>query len=217
MNILLRKANSAFIRGRRLLISQRFGFAPETIYRGEFYEDGGFAKTELSATTIADWAVEHLQPRSVIDLGSGAGYYLRAFKQRGIDCLGFEASREGVAAAGQQVTAISYDLKRPLHLSRRFDLAMCVEVAEHIPTKHSSTLVGSIARNSSAFVLFTAAPPGTPGTDHINCQPKEFWTRLFELEGFRVDEKLTRSLRETASRADTAEWWARWAWCLRRV
>ena len=214
MNILLRKARSAFIRGRRLLVSQRFGFSPESIYQNEFYSDGGFEKTDQSAAAIVDWTMTMLNPTSMLDLGSGAGHYLRAFQTKGIQAVGFEASSTGVRRAGEDVLAVSYDLKTPLVLSRPFDLVICIEVAEHLPTRASKTLVQSIAQNAKSAILFTAAPPGTPGTDHINCQPKEFWARLFAEEGFTINDELTAELRNVAEKHQCAEWWRNWSWCL---
>lgn len=214
--VILRKMRSAVTRARRAIVSQRFGFDPATIYRDSFYKDGGFGKTEHSAAVISSWAAQHLEPRSLLDLGSGAGHYLRAFKAHGVDSLGLEASEAGITASGDQVLALAFDLRRPVRLSRRFDLVMCVEVAEHIPARFSRRLVESICSNADRFVLFTAAPPGTPGSDHINCQPGDYWIGLFSEQGVSVRQDLTDSLREAARAADTAEWWKSWSWCLER-
>ncbi|HEY2630663.1 MAG TPA: methyltransferase domain-containing protein [Usitatibacter sp.] len=216
MNILVRKVRSAFIRARGVLYSQRFGFDPAGIYAKSFYEDGGFIRTERSAEVIAAWATKQLGTRSLLDLGAGAGYYLRAFSKMGVEVFGLEASPEGVKATGTGALALAYDLKRPVHLSRTFDTVMCVEVAEHIPKKSSATLVASICANSSRFVLFTAAPPGTPGVDHINCREGSFWHGLFASHGFQVRDDLTHDLRSIARANEIAEWWFSWAWCLEK-
>jgi SAM-dependent methyltransferase len=213
MNILLRKARSGLVRVRRVLVSQRFGFDPANIYGQAFYEDGGFSKTAHSADVISTWMLHNLAPKSVLDLGSGAGHYLRAFAANGVQALGLEASPGGVAASGQEVLALTYDLRRAVHLSRRFDIVMCIEVAEHLPTRSSATLVASICRNAAKFAVFTAAPPGTPGTDHINCQLEAFWVSLFRERGFFLRSDLTADLRRTAAEQDAAQWWQSWAWC----
>jgi hypothetical protein len=96
-------------------------------------------------------------------------------------------------------------------------MVMCVEVAEHIPNRYSRTLVESISSNAASSVLFTAAPPGTPGCDHINCQPESFWMDLFARNGFRQNSELTKSLRDVAFKEDTADWWKSWSWCLERL
>ena len=217
MNIFLRKLRSAKIRLKRYFKSQRFGVDPATIYGKSFYEDGGFSRTEHSANVISIWIKSKLDPNSVLDLGSGAGYYLRAFAKQGIEVLGLEASPAGVASSGSNILALSYDLRRPVHLSKRFDVVMCVEVAEHIPKRSSAVLVESICANCNRFVVFTAAPPGTPGADHINCQPEEFWLALFRTRGFLLRTELTADLRRTANTGDTAEWWKAWSLCFQRA
>jgi SAM-dependent methyltransferase len=216
MNIVLRKMRSAWIRARRNIVSQRFGFPPEKIYAASFYEDGGFARTEASARVMTAWIHSTLKPRSVLDLGSGAGHYLRAFARLGVESLGLEASPSGVSKSGDDVLALTYDLRRPLHVSRRFDVVMCVEVAEHIPNRSSAVLVESICSSAGRFVIFTAAPPGTPGADHINCQSTEFWTALFRAKGFCMRGDLTTDLRRTAEIGDAAQWWKSWSWCFER-
>src|SRR5690606_14315223 len=143
MNILLRKTRSAFIRLRRFVVSQRFGVNPAKIYGQAFYEDGGFSRTEHSAKVIANWVVSNLQPTSVLDLGSGSGYYLREFHKHGIEALGLEGSPAGVASSGSDVLAVAFDLRRPVHMSRPFDVVMCIEVAEHMPKRSSEVLVDS--------------------------------------------------------------------------
>src|ERR1700730_11809899 len=118
MNVLLRKLRSGLTRLRLVATSQRFGVPPERIYRDSFYRDGGFSKTEHSAEVIAQWAADRLMPASVLDLGCGAGHYLRAFQQLGINGFGLEASPEGVALVGPKVTALSFDLRRPVYFNR---------------------------------------------------------------------------------------------------
>ena len=216
MNILLRKMRSAINLARRFVVSQRFGFDPAKIYSTSFYEDGGFTRTQFSAQVISNWIQRNLKPKSVLDLGSGAGYYLREFTKLDIEVFGLEASPTGVNLSGSNVLALSYDLRRPVHLSKRFDVVMCVEVAEHIPKSSSSVLVKSICSSANNFVIFTAAPPGTPGSDHINCQPEQFWFTLFNSNGFVLRTDLTEELRQTSNLNDTAEWWKSWSWCLQR-
>jgi len=217
MSIVFRKARSAVTRATSFVRSQRFGADPARIYHQSFYNDGGFEKTDHSARVISDWACRSLAPGSLLDLGSGAGHYLRAFAHRGVRVFGLEASPTGVAASGDGVLAMNYDLKKPLFLSTRFDIVMCVEVAEHIPKRYSETLVKSICRHASKYIIFTAAPPGTLGLDHINCQPEDFWKRMFERQGFGLRTDLTTELRSVATEEETADWWKSWAWCFERT
>lgn len=63
----------------------------------------------------------------------------------------------------------AWDLCTPLDLGRRFDLAMCVEVVEHMPAASAATLLHTLVRHADV-VVFSAAIPGQPGTHHVNCR-----------------------------------------------
>lgn len=79
---------------------------------------------------------------------------------------------------------IDHDLTTPLDLGRRFDLVTCLEVAEHLPSDASETLVDSLCRHADVIV-FSAAVPGQGGTGHINERRASFWAALFGTHGYR--------------------------------
>lgn len=79
----------------------------------------------------------------------------------------------------------SADLCNPVGIDRRFDLAQCLEVGEHLPLTASRTLVASLTAASDR-VLFSAAVPGQGGEYHINEQPLAFWQSLFAERGYRA-------------------------------
>jgi hypothetical protein len=67
-------------------------------------------------------------------------------------------------------------------------------VAEHIDEKYSDILLASLT-GSSSVIIFTAAPPGQPGKNHINLKPYYWWIEKFKKFGFEVAEKLTNYLK----------------------
>lgn len=75
------------------------------------------------------------------------------------------------------------DLRHPLELDRRFDLATSFEVGEHLPRGSSETLVRSLT-DRAPVVAFSAAIPLQGGTDHINEQWQSFWSELFAGQGY---------------------------------
>jgi len=68
-------------------------------------------------------------------------------------------------------------------VSRTFDLAVSLEVGEHLPESAAKTFVESLTR-LAPVVLFSAAIPGQGGTSHVNEQWPEYWSRLFANHGF---------------------------------
>jgi SAM-dependent methyltransferase len=129
------------------------------------------------------------KPASLLDVGCGPGAWLRAAMDLGIqdavgvDGLDLEAHRLFVPKSVIQV----HDLERPFDLGRMFDLALCLEVAEHLSTEAADGLVRSITSHAN-LVLFGAACPGQPGQHHINCQWPAYWQSRFNEAGFACND-----------------------------
>ena len=83
-----------------------------------------------------------------------------------------------IGSSGAEALAIprecfsAVDLNKSFEVDRRFDLAMSMEVAEHLVPESSANFVRSLTRLSD-IVLFSAAVPGQGGTNHINFHPRQ--------------------------------------------
>lgn len=139
----------------------------------------------------ADVVLSHLlgliSIRSACDVGCGLGEWLRALRERGVaDVLGIDGDH--VPRDMLRVSAADFlihDLTTPLALERRFDLAMSLEVAEHLPERCGELFV-DVLIGLSDVVLFSAAIPGQGGTGHINEQWQDYWAGLFAARGYRA-------------------------------
>ena len=96
------------------------------------------------------------------------------------------------------------DLSRPFKINGRYDLAICLEVAEHIPDEHSRDLVDALCA-AAPVVLFSAAVPGQGGTGHINERWPEYWRERFEARGYRICDVIRPRIREDRR----VVWWYR--------
>lgn len=127
----------------------------------------------------------HLPFNSVVDFGCGLGYWLIAAKALGATrILGIE----GHWVAGRHRLAedeiVFSDLSQAQHtFDREFDLALSVEVGEHLPDVASRPLVASLTK-SAEVVVFSAAIKGQTGVGHINEQPPQYWVQRFWEYGF---------------------------------
>lgn len=126
-----------------------------------------------------------LRPRSVIDVGCGTGEWLASMREAGIsDVLGVDGDwvpRDQLQIPTSMFQAL--DLRQPLVLPRTFDLAMSLEVAEHLPAQAAETFIRSLVKLAPA-VLFSAAIPFQGGTGHVNEQWPDYWRALFEAYGY---------------------------------
>jgi SAM-dependent methyltransferase len=170
---------------RRALDSTRIG-AAQGQYDERFYERFVPIITS-SANVVVPIVMEAVRPSSVLDVGCGAGAWLRVFLDHGVhDVLGVDFSDAARAAASLGNERFrSTDLTRPLQLGRRFDLVLCLEVAEHLPATAADDLIESLVTHGDA-VLFSAAVPFQGGTGHQNEQWPEYWVEKFQRRGFRV-------------------------------
>ena len=153
------------------------------------YSEDFFAKeaepSSTSAAEVVPYLVDLLDPRSIVDVGCGCGHWLAAFKEQGVeDVLGIDGAHVPVdclRVAPAEFRAA--DLTGDFDVGRTFDLAVSLEVAEHLPESAAKHFVSSLAR-LSRLVIFSAAVPFQGGRDHVNEQWQDYWRALFELEGF---------------------------------
>lgn len=173
-------------------------------YTNDFFSghaDGAFSSAKVIVPIIANY----LKPKSVVDIGCGVGNWLKAWNDIASveDYLGVEGpyiSRDLLKVPKEKV--LLKDLKEPLQINRRFDLAMSLEVAEHLPTDYSENFV-KILTSLSDYVLFSASIPGQDGTYHINEQIPEYWAKIFASEGYVAVD----CVRDLIWNSKDVEWW----------
>lgn len=149
------------------------------------YYSAGFYAGQRDASFDAAMAmlppiIELLKPRTMVDIGCGAGTWLAAAESLGVPTVvGIEGPWVSASALrSPSIRLVTHDLERPLPVRERFDLAMSVEVAEHLTEGRADSLVRELCGLSS-FVLFGAAIPGQGGVNHINEQWQSYWARKF--------------------------------------
>ena len=142
---------------------------------------------------------------SAVDVGCANAFLLEEFVDAGKEVTGVELSPEVVEVLSPEIrhAVLIGDFA---DLAGRWDLACCVEVAEHIPPPRSAELVDIVARIARRWIYFTAAPPGQPGRGHINCRPHDEWLEMFAHRGWETDEPRTARLRDTLASLETAVW-----------
>lgn len=133
-----------------------------------------------SARQVIPIIQQFVTVRSVCDVGCGIGTWLRAFLEAGVkDIIGVDGDYidkrllEIPSSVFQEA-----DLRQSLCLDRSFDLAMALEVAEHLPKSRGTSFIEDLTR-LAPVVLFSAAIPRQGGTGHINEQWQSYWAAVF--------------------------------------
>jgi SAM-dependent methyltransferase len=154
------------------------------LYDKEFFGEqrGGSAR---SAKAIVPLLLEKFPIRSVIDIGCGVGPWLRTFTEHGIhDVIGLDGDyikREALEIPQDRFQAT--DLTSDFQITRRYDLACSLEVAEHLPLDVGPRLIEKLCQ-AAPVILFSAAIPGQGGTGHVNEAWQDEWRGQFAHHGY---------------------------------
>lgn len=123
---------------------------------------------------------EVFKPKSIIDVGCGLGNWIQVAKELGVEKIigvdGDYVDRSMLKIDDSEF--VEKDLKTEFNLHQKFDLAICLEVAEHLPAEASEILIRSII-NHADVIMFSAAVPGQGGQNHINEQWPGYWRAIF--------------------------------------
>lgn len=156
------------------------------MYNENYYkrhQDGSYQ----SALQILKYLKSFIDFKSVIDFGCGMGTWCKALGELKIsDFLGIDQHTYDVSyMIISKEKYLQYDLRKPLTLSKKTDIVISVEVAEHIEPEYSSIFISNLCSHSD-IVLFSAALPGQGGTNHVNEQLCSYWVNLFAQKGFAL-------------------------------
>jgi SAM-dependent methyltransferase len=154
------------------------------VYSAEFFANQQQGSLD-SAKVILPLLIEVFRPRSVLDVGCGQGTWSKTAIDCGIaDLLGTDGEWARPVLRIPDSHFRSFDLAAPFDLDRRFDLALSMEVGEHIGPPHADIFVGNLIRHSDA-VVFSAAAPFQGGIHHVNEQWPPYWVEKFARENYR--------------------------------
>jgi len=134
--------------------------------------------------------------RSLIDVGAGTGAMLTAFIANGFgdDVKAIDGDWALKSVSDNLRSKYEFrDLEQPLAIDRKYDVAVCLEVAEHLSPRRGPSLVTELCL-ASDLVIFSAAVPGQGGVGHINEQKASYWVELFASNGFVCFDELRFSL-----------------------
>ena len=128
---------------------------------------------------------------SIVDIGCGFGEWLYVCKEAGVkEILGADGSwvdRAKLLIPVEEFTSV--DCAAAFDLPKTFDMALCLELAEHVPAQAADALIASLTK-LAPIVLWSAAIPDQGGKDHINEQWPSYWAEKFARHGFVPVEEI---------------------------
>ncbi|AZL59533.1 glycosyltransferase [Tabrizicola piscis] len=111
---------------------------------------------------------ETVQPNSVLDIGCGAGSYLKLFEMFGAtEILGVNGVDPAATVLGESQSA-RHDLRQRLELGRCFDLVMCLGLNRHLDAAAAEVFLDSMARHARDLIVFAVAEPARGMSEQSN-------------------------------------------------
>lgn len=162
------------------------------------------AGTQASAAVIVPMILAHLTfddagPRpftpEVIDVGCGEGWWSQAFQHHGCHVRSIDQAAPPVTAHGVDVLPVDLEAASFTLERNAYDLAVCLEVAEHLSIDAGEHLVAELCY-AARYVAFSAAIPGQGGHGHHTERWPTYWAALFAEHGYMLVDPWRRALWE---------------------
>jgi SAM-dependent methyltransferase len=159
--------------------------------RAKAYNRTFFARHEegsrRSAEVVLPLLLSLTGANSLVDVGCGNGTWLAVGRRLGVERMfgldGDYVDPQTLLISAEDFRAI--DLTQPFDPPDRFDLALSLEVAEHLPPERAKSFVADLV-GLAPIIAFSAAIPMQGGIGHINEQWPDYWHELFAEHGYRA-------------------------------
>lgn len=144
-----------------------------------------------------------MEVKDIGDFGCGPCWYTWILRKCGYEANGYDGNPNV-----EQMSALLFndgfycqqaDLTEEFEAETPFDMVMCLEVGEHIPSIFEDILFDNICRNARQYVLLSWAVPGQNGDGHVNCHTNEYVIKKMCERGFFHNVIISNYLRKSAS------------------
>lgn len=147
----------------------------------------------IAPKEIVPVIMEIIEPKTVIDVGCGLGTFMRVFKENGVQkVFGIDGPWCDKNELFKNITMHEFavkDLEKNLGVTEQYDLAVCLEVAEHLTPSRAESFIEELTKMSNV-ILFSAAIPKQGGDHHYNEQWLTYWTNIFDKQDFKLADIL---------------------------
>ncbi|MDR0795084.1 MAG: class I SAM-dependent methyltransferase, partial [Tannerella sp.] len=160
------------------------------MYDKDFYQNNrNEAKLKSVDIVLAEVIKIIPQSHSAVDFGCATGTWLKGLEKYGItDIRGYDGKwvdKSKLLIPKECFFEVDFD--KPIEIDRKFDLAISIEVAEHLQESSADSFIENLTK-AADFVLFSAAIPYQGGyrggANHINEQWPGYWCDKFNRFGY---------------------------------
>jgi len=182
-----------------------------SFYDYHYYDDPealvgykGYSEASINPTLV-DLAMVLFQPKSCLDLGCAKGYYVKAFRDRGVNAWGVDFSKYAIENAPEEISrylfcmdALKFCEDRPFRVGMpskkvKFSLIFMQDLLEHLPIINGGKLIEKmIGVGENVFTCFAALPEiddprreqfeeeWQNAPEHVNMVAWNVWEEIFK-------------------------------------
>jgi hypothetical protein len=172
------------------------------------YWDGETAHHHhVHSDKLSEWIINFIieqEIETMTDFGCGLGQYCDDIESQTMcKAIGVEGNKPKEAVFNK---IHEFDLTKDLSINFGFssDLAISLEVGEHIPKEYMTTYLDNITHHANEYLITSWAVRGQEGFGHVNCLDNHEIIPEFEKRGFQLMEKETEDARSVIE--DKAHW-----------
>jgi SAM-dependent methyltransferase len=141
--------------------------------------------------------------QSIVDVGCGIGTWLAIFENYGVEYIGIDGDYvDRSLLCIKENNFKCFDLNNKFSLERKYDLALCLEVVEHLEVKSATSFIECLC-SLSDLIIFSAAIPCQGGQNHLNEQFPDYWLSIFESIGYYLVDDIKADIWGNPE----IEWW----------
>ena len=151
---------------------------------------------------VLKFARDKLKVKSMLDIGCGPGGQVYEAQKLGLNVLGVDGDftllrEQPELFVTHDFTKGKLEVDSHLALIKNYDMIWCCEFVEHIKEKYIDNWMSLTQKGK--YVFMTYSDIGKLGHYHVNCQPLEYWLKLYDKYGFKYSEELTNEAKEVST------------------
>lgn len=145
---------------------------------------------------VSQW-INHLKPKTTLDVGCGMGHYTYAITTYGVDAYGFDISKYAINNSpyrnvlGDKIwvaDCMKDNWISKSHPQPAFDVVLALDILEHLPDEQAvGECIEKLYRFSKEYVLASIPVEGDPNLyldeTHTIFKSKEWWIEQFTSRG----------------------------------
>ncbi len=136
--------------------------------------------------SIAAQIVKDIQPESVLDTGCAMGFLVEQLRKRDVEAFGVDISEYAIQNVHSSIKSYCWQGTIAEPFPREYDLIVCIEVLEHIPSDQTQKVIENICLHRDD-VLFSSTHFDCREVTHYNIRLPEEWAELFAQHSFFRD------------------------------